>query len=154
MIYEVGPYRIITFNENPPIPIRTFDWCAREADADERGLQGWGATPLLAVVDLLNQLWDRDELPEEVPPKGQGSPPANRDEEKVPGQREMTWWCCTADFGEHDPVCKFYKGPTGISEPQANGGAVGVSPDHSAPRRCTPKGVTCHDDGGEAGGGA
>jgi len=41
----------------PPIPVREFDWCATwsndEPDDDGHMLQGYGRTPLAAIVDLL-----------------------------------------------------------------------------------------------------
>lgn len=36
----------------PPIPIRTFDWCAYR---DPESLTGYGRTELEAVADLLEQ---------------------------------------------------------------------------------------------------
>jgi hypothetical protein len=43
----------------PPIPIRTYDWCAFDADTyDEEGgdIRGWGATREEAIADLLRQI--------------------------------------------------------------------------------------------------
>ena len=36
----------------PPIPDRSFDYCAYIGDGDEGTLQGWGATPKEAIEDL------------------------------------------------------------------------------------------------------
>jgi hypothetical protein len=43
----------------PPIPIRSFDWCAWHDD-DEESNTGWGATPEEALADLA-QLDEDDE---------------------------------------------------------------------------------------------
>ncbi len=40
---------------NPPIPIRTCDWCAY-LDGEEEGKVGWGRKQLDAINDLLEQL--------------------------------------------------------------------------------------------------
>ena len=47
-------YRKIKFSlEYPPIPIRRFDWCAYDDEADEFGPFGWGATKQAALFDLV-----------------------------------------------------------------------------------------------------
>ncbi len=45
----------------PPIPIRSFDWSAMDADSDKVYAIGWGATEEEAVADLAAQL--EDEIP-------------------------------------------------------------------------------------------
>lgn len=42
--------KIVTNNVYPPIPIRSFDWCAHYDD--EEGPTGWGATEAEAIADL------------------------------------------------------------------------------------------------------
>jgi hypothetical protein len=45
----------------PPIPLRTFDWCAVDDDTyegDSRDLIGWGATEQQAIDDLKQQMED------------------------------------------------------------------------------------------------
>lgn len=37
----------------PPIPIRSFDYCAYYVDEEERGEYGYGATEQEAIDDLL-----------------------------------------------------------------------------------------------------
>ena len=52
--------KIITHHEFPPIPIRTFDWCAMRDGDDECGHRhGWGRTKAEAIEDLL-RLEDED----------------------------------------------------------------------------------------------
>ena len=43
---------LIVVQMNPPIPFRSFDWCAGYKDGDERGPFGWGETRELAIADL------------------------------------------------------------------------------------------------------
>ncbi len=45
--------QIITSLVYPPIPIRTFDWCAYRENGDERSPRGWGRTKDDAIADLL-----------------------------------------------------------------------------------------------------
>jgi hypothetical protein len=45
--------KIITSFEYPPIPIRSFDWCAYRDGEEESGRYGWGKTEQEAVQDLL-----------------------------------------------------------------------------------------------------
>lgn len=54
--------RIITHNVFPPIPIRSFDWCAYlDGDDDnESAPRGWGVTETDAILDLRDQLQDID----------------------------------------------------------------------------------------------
>lgn len=44
--------KIITENINPPIPIRSCDWCAYEEGNEENGPFGWGKTEAGAIADL------------------------------------------------------------------------------------------------------
>lgn len=46
---------IKTVHINPPIPVRSFDWCAYDADGDESGPYGWGRTERDAIQDLRDQ---------------------------------------------------------------------------------------------------
>jgi hypothetical protein len=53
------PVRIVTSNDKPPIPDRSYDWSAFE-DAYEPGRPiGHGETEEAAIVDLLGQLEER-----------------------------------------------------------------------------------------------
>ena len=58
----MSPRRIITSYICPPIPIRSFDWCAMlDGDDDnERAPRGWGVTETDAILDLRDQLQDID----------------------------------------------------------------------------------------------
>lgn len=47
--------KIITTYENPPIPIRGFDWSAHYDGADEYGPVGWGRTEVEAIANLKEQ---------------------------------------------------------------------------------------------------
>ena len=51
--------KIITKNINPPIPTRSFDWCAYEEDSEENGLFVWGKTEAEAIT-ALKELIDPD----------------------------------------------------------------------------------------------
>lgn len=42
--------KIVTENVFPPIPIRSFDWCAHYDDPE--GPKGWGRTEAEAIADL------------------------------------------------------------------------------------------------------
>lgn len=55
--------KIITTNVYPPIPIRSFDWCAYYDGDEERGEYGYGKTEQEAIAELLDLYpWsDRDE---------------------------------------------------------------------------------------------
>lgn len=45
--------KIMTNNVYPPIPVRSFDWCAWwDDEGEEAGRYGWGATEEAAVKDL------------------------------------------------------------------------------------------------------
>jgi len=46
--------RIVTSHDNPPIPIREFDWSASRDDYDEGDLIGYGKTEEDAIQDLLS----------------------------------------------------------------------------------------------------
>jgi len=51
---------IVTSFIDPPIPVRTHDWCAYR-DGDEEGCRyGWGRTKEEAVADLLRYEEERD----------------------------------------------------------------------------------------------
>lgn len=45
------PRKIVTHYDPPPIPWRTFDWCAYEDGQEEAGNYGWGRTEAEAVAD-------------------------------------------------------------------------------------------------------
>lgn len=47
--------RITIYQEYPPIPMRTFDWCAW-ISGEETGIVSWGSTSFTAVKDLIMQL--------------------------------------------------------------------------------------------------
>jgi hypothetical protein len=53
-----GMKRIITEHVNPPIPVRTSDWCAYIDGTEEIGPYGWGSTEAEAVADLNDQIED------------------------------------------------------------------------------------------------
>lgn len=46
---------IITEFVFPPIPIRSFDWCAYRKDSDEFSILGEGKTELEAITNLIEQ---------------------------------------------------------------------------------------------------
>lgn len=46
--------KIKTSHIFPPIPIRSFDWCAWRDGEEERGVYGYGYTENGAVMDLLD----------------------------------------------------------------------------------------------------
>lgn len=48
--------KIVTENVFPPIPIRSFDWCAYFEGDEEAGLRGWGVTERAAITDLIEQV--------------------------------------------------------------------------------------------------
>lgn len=45
--------KIVTSYINPPIPIRSNDWCAHYDGEEEAGFYGWGATEAEAVADFI-----------------------------------------------------------------------------------------------------
>lgn len=47
--------KIIIHHEFPPIPVRTFDWCATRAGWEPGDPIGWGAIPQDALQDLLDE---------------------------------------------------------------------------------------------------
>lgn len=47
---------IKTVHVYPPIPVRSFDWCAFDNDGDESGPYGWGKTEAEAVENLKEQI--------------------------------------------------------------------------------------------------
>jgi len=47
--------KIITRHVYPPIPLRSFDWCAYRDGQEELGGYGYGRTEQEAVADLLFQ---------------------------------------------------------------------------------------------------
>ncbi len=51
--------KIRTVYVNPPIPTRSFDWCAYLDGDEESGVRGWGCTRSEAISDLLANLEDR-----------------------------------------------------------------------------------------------
>jgi len=52
------PICIVVTHVYPPIPIRTFDWCAFEYGMEERGYYGYGRTRAEAVEELLQRFED------------------------------------------------------------------------------------------------
>lgn len=48
--------QIKTYFNNPPIPIRTFDWMAWFDGEEEEGYHGYGTTEQDAINDLKEQL--------------------------------------------------------------------------------------------------
>lgn len=47
--------KIIIHFENPPIPIRNFDWCATRDGWEPGDPIGWGKIPQVALQDLLDE---------------------------------------------------------------------------------------------------
>jgi hypothetical protein len=45
--------RIVTDHVFPPVPSRSFDWCAYYEGEEEKQNYGWGRTEEEAVADLL-----------------------------------------------------------------------------------------------------
>jgi hypothetical protein len=45
--------RIVTDHVFPPVPSRSFDWCAYYEGEEEKQSYGWGRTEEEAVADLL-----------------------------------------------------------------------------------------------------
>ena len=58
--------KIITHHEFPPIPIRTFDWCAYRDGDEESGHYGWGRTKAEAIEDLLRLEDEENEYQEDL----------------------------------------------------------------------------------------
>lgn len=58
--HEVNGLRIRTSLNCPPIPVRSFDWCAWRDDDEPNDngqmLQGYGATEQDAIDDLIEQI--------------------------------------------------------------------------------------------------
>ena len=52
--------KIIAYYENPPIPCRSFDWCAYEEGEEDAGRYGWGKTRFEAIVNLTEILSEED----------------------------------------------------------------------------------------------
>lgn len=49
----MSPRKIVTsYNINPPIPTRQFDWCAYYDGEEEAGGYGYGATEAEAIADF------------------------------------------------------------------------------------------------------
>lgn len=44
---------IVTSFVHPPIPLRSYDWCAYRDGEEEKGSAGWGRTEAEAIGDLL-----------------------------------------------------------------------------------------------------
>lgn len=53
--------KIVTSHVYPPIPIRSWDWCAYPDGEEELGHYGWGATEAEAVEELIISLRDIQE---------------------------------------------------------------------------------------------
>lgn len=51
--------KIITHNEQPPIPDRRFDWVAFYDGEEERCEYGYGITEAAAVADLVSNWGDQ-----------------------------------------------------------------------------------------------
>lgn len=49
---------IKTVQVSPPIPCRSFDWCAYDSEGGEEGPYGWGQSEEEAKNDLREQLTD------------------------------------------------------------------------------------------------
>lgn len=45
--------KIVTTHVYPPIPVRTFDWCAHYDGDEESGQYGYGATEKAAIADFV-----------------------------------------------------------------------------------------------------
>lgn len=45
--------KIVTHHSYPPIPVRSFDWCAFYDGCEEDGRYGYGATEAEAVADFI-----------------------------------------------------------------------------------------------------
>lgn len=58
--------KIITTHVFPPIPIRSYDWCAHLDGQEEDGPQGWGSTKQDAVDDLKDQIEEAATLEKEL----------------------------------------------------------------------------------------
>jgi hypothetical protein len=55
-------HKIVTSNIYPPIPVRSFDWCAFFDGEEEAGGYGYGATEADAIEDFVeNHIDDQDE---------------------------------------------------------------------------------------------
>lgn len=50
--------KIVTTHVYPPIPMRSFDWCAffEDEEGDEDGMRGWGKTQESAIANLMEQV--------------------------------------------------------------------------------------------------
>lgn len=59
-------YNILIEFVNPPIPDRTCDYRATRSNFDEGDPMGVGATPIIALADLLEQEAERKEMNEEL----------------------------------------------------------------------------------------
>jgi hypothetical protein len=54
--------RIVTDHVYPPIPLRSFDWCAWvDGEDEETRVQGWGATEAAAIADLEAGIAEREQ---------------------------------------------------------------------------------------------
>lgn len=58
--------KIVTSYVNPPIPIRSYDWCAFRDGEEENGGYGYGKTEQEAIDDLL----ENEHLNEPEPDSG------------------------------------------------------------------------------------
>lgn len=50
--------KIVTCYMHPPIPVRSFDWCAHYDGEEAAGNYGWGRTEAEAVQDFKNNCCD------------------------------------------------------------------------------------------------
>jgi hypothetical protein len=57
-MHTINGIKIRTTHVLPPIPIRSHDWSAVTDDYEPGHPQGWGATELDAINDLIEQLDD------------------------------------------------------------------------------------------------
>lgn len=59
--------KIVTTNVFPPIPVRTFDWCAHFDGEEENGHYGYGATEAEAIADFVeNYIDDQGEYDRQI----------------------------------------------------------------------------------------
>jgi hypothetical protein len=58
--------KVVTTHIYPPIPLRTFDWCAHFEGEEERGGYGYGRTEQEALADLAEIWRDRADAEREA----------------------------------------------------------------------------------------
>jgi hypothetical protein len=56
--HEIAGHKIRTEFIYPPIPVRSFDWCATEEDYEPGRPMGFGEREEEAIADLIEQLED------------------------------------------------------------------------------------------------